>query len=138
MKKKNILDLLTLVLCTCILCSRSALFKWERCAQFLVLLCAIQGCKGHILAKVFTTPLYFYTILAILIEATQLHHEKVSQDMFATWNVIEKLRERADLEALYTIMLKRKNLHEDKVLGKQWLSYIIEHLPPQPEAVGFE
>ena len=44
--------------------------------------------------------------------------------MFQTWNVIEKLRERADLDALYATMLQRKNLHDDKLLGKQWLTFL--------------
>lgn len=59
-----------------------------------------------------------------MLELAQLHHEIVSKDMFQTWNVIEKLRERADLDALYATMLQRKNLHDDKLLGKQWLTFL--------------
>jgi hypothetical protein len=68
--------------------------------------------------------LYFYLILGIILEVAQLHHEKVSKDMFQTWNVIEKLRERADLDALYSTMLQRKHLYEEKLLGKQWVTFL--------------
>ena len=86
-------------------------------------MCAIQGCKGHTLSTLFSTPLYFYIILAFIIEIAQLHHQKASKEMFETWTVIEKMRERADLEALYSLFLHRKNLSDEKLIGKQWVHF---------------
>jgi hypothetical protein len=87
-------------------------------------MCAIRGCEGHILSKVFSTPFYFYVILAFLVELAQLHHQKASNEMFETWKEIEKMRERADLAALYSLFLKRKHLSDEKLVGKQWVTFV--------------
>jgi len=44
--------------------------------------------------------------------------------MFETWKEIEKMRERADLAALYSLFLKRKHLSDEKLVGKQWVTFV--------------
>ena len=87
-------------------------------------MCAIRRCEGHVLSKLFSTPFYFYVILAFLVEIAQLHHQKASKEMFDTWKEIEKMRERTDLAALYSLFLKRKHLSDEKLIGKQWVTFV--------------
>ena len=98
------------------------MFRWERCAQFLVLHQAIIQTRGHYLSTVFMSPLVMYVVFAILVEALQYHHRKKTKRMYETWALIEKARERSDIKALFHVLLTRENLDEDKkILGSAWI-----------------
>ena len=103
-----------------ILTNSLARFKWERSAQFLVLAHAIEYCNGHFLGHMLTAPLLFYGILAALVEWGQRHHETASKHMFMTWQQLEVSREQSNVRALFELVLQRKNLVDDKIIGSQW------------------
>jgi hypothetical protein len=73
------------------------------------------------------TPLVLYIIFALLVEALQYHHCKKTKRMYETWALIEKARERADIKALFHLLLNEYNLDSDKkILGSAWIETLLQ------------
>jgi hypothetical protein len=96
------------------------LYKWERCAQFLVTAYYLDATVNHaVLHNFVLAPFVWYLIAGCLIELSHYLHTTKYKDMRNTWKKIEELRERADLDAIFRLLLQ-KDTDEKKYLGSQW------------------
>jgi hypothetical protein len=110
------------------LSNKHALYKWERCAQFLLVGYYLEFTSGDcLLFSVGIAPFLWYILGGGLIELAHYLHTTKYLDMRNTWKRIEILRERADINALFSLLLT-KNTVENKYLGFQWKS-ILETTP---------
>jgi hypothetical protein len=107
-----------------ILKNKYALYKWERCAQFMVTGIYLDYTKNsHNLNIIILAPFLWYILAGSLIELSHFLHTRKYKDMRNTWKRIEILRERADLDAIFKLLLKSET-QEKKYLGQQWKSLL--------------
>jgi len=110
--------------CLLIFSSSHSLFKWERCAQFLVTAIYLDHTTDNkFLHYMVLAPFVWYVIAGCLIELSHYLHTRKYTDMRNTWKRIEILRERADLDAIFKLLLKEET-NEKKYLGPQWKSLL--------------
>jgi len=113
-----------LFVCLLITLNKHAEYKWERISQFLIIGYYLEFTIGHsFLFSIGLAPFLWYVLGGCLIELAHYLHVKKYKDMRSTWKRIESLRERADLNALFKILLTRE-LMEQKYLGIQWKSLL--------------
>jgi hypothetical protein len=104
--------------------NKYALFKWERCAQFLVTGIYLEFTQSNYYLNIFIlAPFLWYILAASLIELSHFLHTRKYTDMRNTWKRIEVLRERADLDAIFKLLLQEQT-QEKKYLGPQWKSML--------------
>lgn len=119
--------LLACILCCLIVKNKYALFKWERCAQFLVTGIYLEFTKSNYYLNIFIlAPFLWYILAGSLIELSHFLHTRKYTDMRNTWKRIEVLRERADLDAIFKLLLQSQT-QEKKYLGPQWKSLLDSH-----------
>ena len=124
-KGKKILWLAcSLFTCVLIVMNKHAKYKWERCAQFLLIGYYLEFTSAHsLLFSIGMAPFLWYVLGGCLIELAHYLHVKKYQDMRSTWKRIEVLRERTDLQTLFKILLTKDTI-ENKYLGFQWKSVL--------------
>jgi hypothetical protein len=112
------------LLCCLVIKNKYAIYKWERCAQFMVTGIYLEYTSSiHLLNFLILAPFLWYVFAGSLIELSHFLHTRKYSDMRNTWKRIEILRERTDLDAIFKLLLQSKT-EEKKYLGPQWKSLL--------------
>jgi hypothetical protein len=86
----------------------------------------LEYTKHHSLHTVFLAPFLWYIIAGTLIELGHFLHVRKYQDMRENWMKIQNLREQADLDALFKLLLTEQTV-DNKYLGDQWKNVLTRY-----------
>lgn len=118
-----------LVLASCLSCliflNKYASYPWERCAQFMITGIYLEYTCNHILQVFILAPFLWYILAGGLIEVSHFLHTRKYKDMRENWIKLQILRERADVDALFKVLLQKDTI-DKKYLGFQWKKVLEE------------
>jgi hypothetical protein len=90
----------------------------------------LEYTKHHSLQPLFLAPFLWYILAGTLIELGHFLHVRKYREMRENWIKIQGLREQADLDALFKLLLTEQTV-DNKYLGDQWMNVLTKHASSQ-------